>query len=414
MNIKKMVLLSLFFCAIAKAQVNPENGNFYISYHSAEQVKNDHALALVRTYNSLSPGKGWYGWGWGSPFETKLIVMPDHSAAILENGAGMVHYYHASSEDVLKGVNIIVDVVQKKDDLTNGTAEQLRGRLLRDEDFRVEMVEKFDIHAELPINASLSLNGEPLLRRIESGYDRKSSTSDEVDLFDLQGNLIEIRHDDGYDVKLDYADNKPILLHDSEGQSIKLVWSDDGHLIAAGKLDDVTESYAYDEQGELARVSDRSGNVYRYEYDQYHSMTKISYIDGSFKAIQYANDAPGRAIEVTERNGDKMLYAYSVDRSDPERTSTVETQASKDGVKTTSEYRFTHKTADNGEHILSKYSSDRNKDLDDRTYDEKGRVTSKLTASGDTIYYFYAPQTNKFRNCSAAGRLYGIAGKSTP
>jgi hypothetical protein len=41
---------------------------------------------------------GWFGYGWGAPFETHLTVMPDRTSVVVEKGSGAnAHYQEGPS-----------------------------------------------------------------------------------------------------------------------------------------------------------------------------------------------------------------------------------------------------------------------------------------------------------------------------
>ena len=61
----KLLVLCLFSLA-SIAGVNLKNGNFYITYTDIIVPGGGNDLVIERTYNSKSPGKGWFGYGWGS------------------------------------------------------------------------------------------------------------------------------------------------------------------------------------------------------------------------------------------------------------------------------------------------------------------------------------------------------------
>jgi hypothetical protein len=113
MKLIVILVALLAFPVLATAGVNPENGSFYITYNDITQRSGDHELNLDRTYNSLSSDLGWFGYGWGSQYETRLVVLPDGSAAIKENGAGLTTYYRGGSESAVKaGIERIIMSVQ--------------------------------------------------------------------------------------------------------------------------------------------------------------------------------------------------------------------------------------------------------------------------------------------------------------
>jgi hypothetical protein len=59
-----VVGIMLIASSMAYAGVNPQNGDFYISYTDASLSGQGHEVELVRTYNSKSTHVGWFGYGW--------------------------------------------------------------------------------------------------------------------------------------------------------------------------------------------------------------------------------------------------------------------------------------------------------------------------------------------------------------
>ena len=89
MNLKKSLMtLTLLLPMVAFGGVNLKNGNFYITYTDIIVPGGDHDLEVTRTYNSKSTDNGWFGYGWGSLYETKLMVSADGSVVVMENGSG--------------------------------------------------------------------------------------------------------------------------------------------------------------------------------------------------------------------------------------------------------------------------------------------------------------------------------------
>ena len=80
--------LGLLTSSLSLAGVNLKNGNFYISYTDIVVPGGGKKLEITRTYNSKATEVGWFGFGWGSEFETKLEASADGSIVIHEHGVG--------------------------------------------------------------------------------------------------------------------------------------------------------------------------------------------------------------------------------------------------------------------------------------------------------------------------------------
>src|SRR4051812_48574640 len=91
--------LSLFFISAlllgirpAGAAVNIRNGNFYMSYTDIE-YSGGFEPQIERVYNSKTPFKGMFGWGWGSLYELHLELMPEGAIIVTEYGGGTTNYF---------------------------------------------------------------------------------------------------------------------------------------------------------------------------------------------------------------------------------------------------------------------------------------------------------------------------------
>jgi hypothetical protein len=141
---------------ITHAEVNPKNGNFFISYSDAVITNGQHTLDITRTYNSKSINIGWFGYGWGSKFETKLVVLPDGSAYVQENGTGRYTYYRNENEIALKsGIQTVVNAAVTRDKLSPQAAEKLFIKLLNNEELRNAKVKELGVHTDLLIGTAL-------------------------------------------------------------------------------------------------------------------------------------------------------------------------------------------------------------------------------------------------------------------
>lgn len=104
------MILLLLLPLTAMAGVNHLNGNFYITYTDISLGKSAKALEITRTYNSKDDEAGWFGMGWGSDYETRLIVTPEGGVLIRENGNGAYNWFSPEQAPDLDAVTTrIVD-----------------------------------------------------------------------------------------------------------------------------------------------------------------------------------------------------------------------------------------------------------------------------------------------------------------
>ena len=393
---KKMVLtLALMVHSLAGlAGVNPKNGDFYISYKDLSVQKNGQALEILRTYNSLSTSVGWFGYGWGSRLETRLIVLPDGSAVIRENGNGRDTFYRTGHVAAIQaGVQRIVDAATRKDGLTPEAAAALATRLLGDERLRVSSTIQYAIQSELQDDGALEDEcGKGNLVRVPEGYrrldcNRFGDSEPAVDTFDAQGRLIRHELRNGYAVLINHSRDGTSEIRDTLGQRITLARNPDGQVVKAeGGENSVT--YTYDGT-DLVGFNDPTDNSYGYSYDRQHNLTQIRYIDDSKMFISYSPGANGRADAVTERDGTQHTYVYRSDPQDPSRYSTTLTVTSPSGKTSTRVYEYQDRTSSLGVTQPSRIVAESGSGIRETQFDEKGRTIRKGNSDGGYSDYIY-------------------------
>ena len=398
MNTRKITLFCINLLPLAAmAGVNIQNGNFYISYKDVAAQSGGRELALSRTYNSLATTRGWFGYGWGSAFETRLIALPDHSAAVQENGNGMVRYYRPAGRDnVAAGVERIVAGAVERDKLSPAAAAELRQQLQASEELRLQKTQDYALQAELPDGTVLQSNecAAARLTRQAEGYLRTNCEGGS-DHFDLQGRLLRREARDGYQIRADYAGVRPQTITDSLGQTLRFEWTADGHV---AKLEEGATRvlYSYDARGNLIRSNTIGGHAYDYAYDDKHNLTRIGYADTSSLQIAYAPPHSGRASAVIERTGDKTEYEYGSDPADAQRTWTRIVHTAADGRQRTRQYDFRRQRTASGEEWVASIAADAaTQQRRENGYDEKGRIVRRVDRNGIVSEYVYHPVSGK-------------------
>lgn len=399
MRIRIVCAALLIFPAITMAGVNTKNGNFYISYtdinQKSDEKSGEHELDLTRTYNSKSSGIGWFGFGWGTPYEARLMVMPDGSVVAQENGGSgqEIYYPPQNGGDLRAGVERIVTAVIEREQLNPEAADALRKKLLGDESLRRTYVTKYDIKSQLPVGGEIQVNSCNVITRLNDEY-RRTQCSSGTDYFDLNGRLIRKELGE-YKVNIHYAGKYPNKIEDSLGQKILLTWTMAGH-ISAARTDKaaLVINYTYDEKDNLLLSNEIGGNFYKYAYDINHNMTRIGYIDQTHMDMTY--DDKSLVTSVTNTDGTKYSYAY---RTDPDNPSshywTVTTRAVPGEEPSTQEEEYLLTTDAAGVERLSgltRTNGDRKQDI---IWDEKGRVKRIQKPSGGFTEYTYHPVLNK-------------------
>lgn len=418
-----LVMLGALMLPVAvMAGVNLKNGNFFISYQDVTLRDGGRELALKRTYNSLATFSGWFGFGWGSRFETRLVALPDNSVAVQEIGSGSIFYYDTVAKDgkapavnVAQGIEQIVSRATQRDQLDADAAADLRRRLAANQELRMRKTLEYAVPVELPVGAVLRSSdcARSAVTRLPDGYKRADCQGGN-DWFDLQGRLLRTEAADGYQIRADYAGNRPQTITDSSGNSLRLEWTAEGR-VAAQQGGQHRVLYTYDATGNLIRNYEADGYDYHYLYDGNHNLTRIGYMDTSSMQISYESPESGRATEVIERNDDKTRYEYGTDPADANHYWTRVDYLFNDGRRDSRRYEYRIQQTDNGaEHVASIVADNRQRRQENR-YDDKGRIVRRINADGDYTELVYHPVSGKvilvFENKRSTVFHYDDAGK---
>jgi len=182
--------------AIVWAGVNPKNGNFHISYTDLVVGKQSQKIRISRTYNSTSTYSGWFGFGWGSKYETHLVPLPDGTIVINERGSGeRIRYYSDSKSMVKTASKKIVKTLKRKNAILGQFANKLYKKLIEDADLRYSYSKRLKLNFNFEIGTLLYAKdkGGEKIRVIKGGYKRLNQYGD-TEFFDWDGRLIKIKY----------------------------------------------------------------------------------------------------------------------------------------------------------------------------------------------------------------------------
>lgn len=363
----RVILFFLLITSISvNAAVNPKNGNFYIAYADIIVSERGHNLEITRTYNSQSKHNGWFGYGWGSEFETFLTVSADGSIVIHENGAGSQTRYLSVDEQNVLGEKRYFN-------------EERRQTLIA----------------------------------TESGYRRIISHGHE-EYFSKYGLLRRIKYKYGYIVTLVYNPNASIdEIIDTQGLKLKFNWSQDKKLKTITANTGVFAQYKF--QGrDLIQSIDSKGNIYNYAYNSRFGLTTITYMDKSQHSIRYQNNT-GFVEQVIHRDSqiDEYLYGLYKGGSQENYWTSVITKT-ESGRSSKRLYLYENKISTDNSLYTHRLTTSRHGVVTETTYNEsalpvkisrgrfvthfkyeKGRLIEKRNSKGKFYYISYYLDSNK-------------------
>lgn len=417
MNLKKSLIALSVFPAIAFGGVNLKNGNFYVTYTDIVVPGGDHDLAITRTYNSKSTDNGWFGFGWGSLYETKMMVSADGSVVVFENGSGaQTRFVPKETVNVDAAVAKIMEAIKKNESVADNMAQTLIKRLKSDAELRNYYSQKYDIKTALPEGTILYSNDRGIqnIVKTKDGYKRASSDG-KTDFFDNQGKLVKVTDKNGYFIDFEYKGTTLFAIKDSQAKQILLEWYPDGKIKSASFAGDKKSTYAYDAKGNLKESVDVAGNKYSYNYDVNHNLTQVEYSDKTTMKVAYDKNA--FATEFVDRFGEKTAYEYGRNPLNPDLHywTTVKKKLA-DGVETSSKYEYEIKVKPDGQQYTYRIATDidgvktetvyseccslptkitRGKDVTTFEYNSKGLLTKKSSTRGEYVELSYDDVLNK-------------------
>ncbi|MGZ3808974.1 MAG: hypothetical protein ACXVCE_12885, partial [Bacteriovorax sp.] len=360
---------------------------------------------------------GWFGFGWGSLYETKLVVSADGSVVVIENGSGaQTRFVPKEAVDVESSSKRIVEAMKKKEPMSESAIRNLINNLNKDAELRQAYSKKYNVETKLADGTTLYSNdrGIQTIVKEKEGY-KRSNSDGRTDYFDNQGKLIKITDKNGYAILFEYKGNQVSAIKDTQAKQILLEWYPDGKIKSASRDAEKKTNYVYDTKGNLTQSNDVGGNSYKYDYDGNHNLTTITYADNSKMQIKY--DKNSFATEVIERNGESTKYKYENNPKNPDfHYWTTVKKKPVDGPESVSRYEYEIKTKPDGQQYTYRIATEldgvktetiyseccslplkitRGKDVTTFEYNAKGLLTKKTSTKGEFVQLDYDDKINK-------------------
>lgn len=423
---KKYVSLfaMLLFSFSSFAGVNLKNGNFYIAYADLEVRGAGEKLEILRNYNSKSTEVGWFGFGWGSKFETNLSESADGCVVVKEYGGGAQTRFCPNTKlNVTAAIDKIIDAMRKKSTLNEASVKSLRKRLKNNAEQRHSYALQFGVKAKIAEGTKLFSNqrGIQELLKTKDGYKRTTSSS-EVEYFNNKGQMTKYKSGPDYSLEFVYKNGKLDSIKDSKAKQIYFKWYSNGRIKHVWSSGDKKVEYRY-EGKKLVYTKDIEGNEYGYDYDKSYNLTEIIYNPNRKKGV--AQDSMKMTYDpktmfvtsVTDRNGTKTEYHYDSNPQKPEDHYWTEVKKKGfNGKFITDKYEYEIKTRADGSRFTYKINTCinsvcttvikneccenpvkiiRGNQVTNFEYNDDGLLTKKTSTSGEYVEIEYHKEHKK-------------------
>ncbi len=413
-----LVLIAIMMASFAQAGVNLKNGNFYISYTDIVVPGGGKKLEITRTYNSKSTEVGWFGFGWGSEFETKLEVSADGSIVIHEHGSGAkTRFTPKTAIDAVAASTKIVNEMKKKTALSEKATSDLIQKLATNAELRHTYALNFGVQATVAPGSTLFSNdrGPQELFVTKEGY-RRAHGDGRQDYFNPKGQLVKIADKAGYFVGFTYKDGHLDSIKDSQAKQIYFSWYPGGLVKEIWSAGDKKALYKYQEQ-DLVYSKDIGENVYEFGYDKSHNLTEIRYGDKSKLKIGF-DPKTFFVTSIADRNGESTKYQYGSDPKKPDdHYWTIVTKPGFDGKPVANRYEYEIKAKSDGSRYTYRILTEingiktdtiygdnslpvkiaRGNHVTNFEYNQTGLLTKKSSTKGDFVNIEYDDKINKIK-----------------
>lgn len=396
---------ALFFAAAAiapsaHATIDTKNANYVESWIDIQLPSTGYALRVQRIYNSRSVFSGMFGFGWCSEFETSLEKMPEGTLKIQECGAGQELNYRpkvAGELSLDKTIDAIVAYYKKTNPNAGAdTIAALKEELRNNNSQRLSWSKQAGLAEPAAKKGTVFVSDTLEVERVE--FDGTNYTRTMADgasqRFNSSGKLIALFDKNSNSLKFTYSGDLLKEVIDGTGKKLSFTHYPTKRVKDISGPGGTKVEYKY--KGEdLAEVKNMWTNKYAYEYDENHNLTKITFPDGTFKALTY-NQKNDWVTSFTDRALDgvacKETYDYQTDKNSP-KDHFWSNVVKKCGTEVKNEVRFEFwlKTRADGRKYLSRVLNRSSSETLDVTYHpEFGRPTSIKKNAVTTTFEYYA------------------------
>ena len=394
MKLGKILLIvgtMLFGLVEAFGGVNIKNGNFYVSYTDLVVPGGANTLKMTRTYNSKSTFVGWFGFGWGSDYETYLETQPDGSLVVFENGGGATTRFTAKAgADAQIGAQKIVDAMKKANAVQGKGAIDLLAKLKNDAELRTMYSKKYKVENAVASGTVLYSNNRGIQQIEVKGDSYVRVTADgKTQTFNKLGKLSKISDKNGYSIAFEYDQaNMLKSIKDSMVKQVFFSWYPDGRVKELWSVGDKKASYKFQGQ-DLVESIDVASNKFGFSYDKNHNLISVNYTDNTKMLIDYDKKTQF-VTAVTTKTGDKTSYDYGSDPKDSKNHYwTSVTKNGLNGKPVTNRYEYEIKAKTDGERYTYRILTELSGIKTETVYSECCSLPIKITRGNQVTNFEY-------------------------
>lgn len=408
-----------FSTAPALAIVDMKTANYSQTWTDIDvpSSANQFKLKVDRSYNSRSLFDGIFGFGWCSDFETRLDITPEGNIRLVECGSGQETMYmpmEFNRKDIDKTIALIIPKLRQGQSMDEKALKALQEDMVSNHKLRAKYASDFKIKVDPKEGMEYFANGREVEKFVfNKGVYTRTLASGTQMRFNSSGRMTHIYDNGGNFLRFEYDKDLIREVVDNNGRKLSFKFYNNKKVKSISGPNGTTAEYKFKGLDDLNWVKNQWNNVYQYEYDDRHNLTKVLYPDKTTIQIQY-NQERDWVVGFADRDKCQEEYKYEMSKAEPRMHywSTVKKVCRKEVVNE-SKHEFIHKKRADGEIYLSRVISTINSDVTDITYHEVFGRPISIRRNNETNTYEYYPNGQILSKANRLTKMtYKYDGKS--
>ncbi len=394
--------LTLIFSNATFALVDMNNAGYSNAWVDLEVPGNGYDMRVLRAYKSRTIFNGMFGFGWCSDFETKLEATSEGRIKISECGDGQEIIYSTtelSKKEVDQTITKIISKMKSDKKFSSSSADywtKLSTQLLEDDDLRSDYSRQYGFTVPVKENQKYLANGKEVESVI---YNKTHYTRNLPDgssqRFDLEGRLTYKYDKNGNFLKFTYLKDLITEAQDNNARKLTFKYFPNKKVQRVTGPNGLMSEYKYNQQDDLIwnrnAWAKKETDIYTYEYNEFHNLTKSTWPDKSSIAIKYDN-VKDWVTNFTDRDKCVENYKYEVSSTNPKYNYwSTATKTCGKKVMANNRYEFWHKQLSNGQVILSRVQTNINGSVRDIVYHEVFGKPITIKKNDERVDFEYYP-----------------------
>lgn len=395
------ILSTVLFQTTSHALVDMNNAGYSNTYLDLEVPGTGYPLRVFRAYKSRTIFNGIFGFGWCSEFETKLSITGLGLPKINECGDGQQVLYSAK-EITKKDVDAVSKQIiakMKADKRFQGRNEDFWKRVesqISTEDFeRDRYASQVGVTMAIKENVKYMANGtEVEYVTFKSGVYTRHLPDGSFQRFDKDGKITHTYDKNNNYIKFEYDKNGLLTqVEDNNQRKLNFKYFPNKKVRQITGPNGLVTEYKYDQQENLVwnmnAWAKKPTDIYAYEYNEFHNMTKTTFPNKKTIEIKYDN-VRDWVVQFTDMDKCVEAYKYEFSKDEPRLNywSSVTKTCGKQ-VVANNRYEFWHKQLANGRVVLSRVQTKIDGNIRDVTYHDIFGKPVTIKNNSERVDYEY-------------------------